>query len=148
MQPKSQEPIANSSTKSLILYLDTSKPEAVLSLYSWQGETLPEEGLSLVRREAWLAHRELSATLTQKYSYILKNVGMSSRDLLGVCVFVGPGSFTGLRIGISFANALAFGLGVPIYETKKKGEINLKNPKGIAVPFYGAPPRITKPKKR
>jgi len=126
------------SDKKHILYLDTSDEIAVISL--WQQD-------QKIKEIKWQAGRELSKTLSQKYSNVLQNVGISSRDLLGICVFVGPGSFTGLRIGISFANGLAFGLGIPVYETKKKEFLNLKNSQEIAVPFYNRPPRITRSKK-
>lgn len=120
-----------------ILYIDTSDPEAVIKIY---------RGLEMVAEKRWQAGRELSKTLSQKYSHILKNLRIDQKDIGGICVFVGPGSFTGLRIGISFVNGLAFGLGIPIYETKTCGKIDLTTPKQIAVPHYGTPPKITKPK--
>lgn len=130
---------AKSQLNRPILYLDTSEPEAVIAIF---------DNEKIVSEEKWLAGRELSATLSQKHSDILAKLGMSVSDLVGICVFVGPGSFTGLRIGISFANALAFALNIPIYETKIKEELNSNNPKKIALPFYGSEPKITKPKKK
>lgn len=134
----SQRPTANSNTKSTILYMDTSEPEAIVRIY---------DGEKALAEEKWLAHRELSATLSQKYSDILANVRLKGSDLTGVVVFVGPGSFTGLRIGIAFANALAYALKIPVYGTKERGGIDLSQPKKIALPFYGAEPNITKSKK-
>lgn len=43
----------------------------------------------------------------------LLNLGMVPADLEGIAAVVGPGSFTGIRIGVSFANAMAFALGLP-----------------------------------
>ena len=43
----------------------------------------------------------------------LVEVGLRNEDLDGVSAVVGPGSFTGIRIGVSFINAFAFALGVP-----------------------------------
>lgn len=125
--------------KNKILYLDTSEPEARLAIW--------EEGIELSRLE-WEAGRELSMTLSQKYQALLKQAKIEQKELSGVAVFVGPGSFTGLRIGLSFANGLAFGLSIPIYETKNRDNFATDNPKEIALPFYGAPPKITKPKKK
>lgn len=45
------------------------------------------------------------------------------RDLRGVEVETGPGSFTGLRVGVSVANALGFALNIPV--NGKKTETNL-----------------------
>ena len=40
--------------------------------------------------------------------------GLEVRKLEGVEVATGPGSFTGLRVGVSVANALGFALGIPV----------------------------------
>lgn len=121
-----------------ILYLDTSEPVATIAIYKAQ---------TTVKKCCWEAGRGLSATLSGQYTKILKEARVLQDHLGGIVVFVGPGSFTGLRIGISFANAMAFSLGIPIYETKQKEKFILTNPKEIALPFYGSEPKITKPKK-
>lgn len=127
--------------KKFLLYLDTSEPEAVLGVADLESE---HPAFKLLK---WQAHRELSATLSQKYSDILANMRMKQEQLAGIVVFVGPGSFTGLRIGISFANALAYGLGIPVYETRERESFDLSRPKKVAIPFYGGEPNITKSKK-
>lgn len=124
--------------RNYILYLDTSEPEARIAIYR-DGQPMVEE--------RWLAHRELSATLSGKYTEILKTAGLKASDLGGIAVFLGPGSFTGLRIGISFANALAYALRVPVYGTLVKGEIDTSTPAEFVTPVYGAEPNITAPKK-
>jgi len=45
---------------------------------------------------------------------VLGDAGLSVRDLGGVAVSLGPGSFTGLRVGVSFAKGLAYAAGFPI----------------------------------
>lgn len=45
---------------------------------------------------------------------ILKPQGLEYKDLTGIEVETGPGSFTGLRVGVSVANALGFSLGIPV----------------------------------
>jgi len=125
--------------KDRILYLDTSEMTATIAVFKGEKKLVEEK---------WEAGRELSKTLSGKYVEVLKEAKITADDLSGICVFVGPGSFTGLRIGLSFANGLAFALGIPIYETKVQGEINTITPKETALPFYGAEPNITKPKTR
>ena len=45
---------------------------------------------------------------------ILKVNKLEDKDLDGIEVETGPGSFTGLRVGVSVANALGFSLGIPV----------------------------------
>ncbi|MDO8657336.1 MAG: L-threonylcarbamoyladenylate synthase [Candidatus Levybacteria bacterium] len=52
---------------------------------------------------------------------ILKKNKLKLSDLTGIKVNTGPGSFTGLRVGVSVANALSFALGIPV-NNKKIGE--------------------------
>jgi tRNA threonylcarbamoyladenosine biosynthesis protein TsaB len=121
------------------LYLDTSELSATIAVFA---------GSEKLAEETWEAGRELSNSLSKKYQEVLSIADIESTDLSGICVFVGPGSFTGLRIGLSFGNGLAFALGIPIYETREKGVLNVEEPKETALPFYGAEPKITEPKKK
>lgn len=45
---------------------------------------------------------------------LLKKHGLQVKDITGIEVNTGPGSFTGIRVGISIANALGFLLNVPV----------------------------------
>ena len=125
----------------MILTIRTDKPEAELEVYDSQ------ERLTCTK---WLADRQLAETIHSKISEILNQSSISLEDLRGIAVFKGPGSFTGLRIGLTVANALAYSLSIPIVATdgenwasqaiKKIG--TGKNDK-IALPEYGAPARTT-----
>lgn len=55
---------------------------------------------------------------------ILKKNGVGFTDLTSIEVEKGPGSFTGLRVGVSVANALGFVLGIPV--NGKKIETDLE----------------------
>ena len=45
---------------------------------------------------------------------ILDEKGLTVKDLDAVCVGKGPGSYTGLRVGVSTAKGLCFGAGIPL----------------------------------
>lgn len=55
---------------------------------------------------------------------ILKKYEIEMKDISAIQVNVGPGSYTGLRVGLSIANAFSFVLKIPI-NGKKVGEIIL-----------------------
>ncbi len=55
-----------------------------------------------------------ASLLTVFMSEILKEHDMSARDLEAVAVSKGPGSYTGLRIGVSVAKGIAYGASIPL----------------------------------
>lgn len=128
----------------LILTIRTDKPEAELGLF---------DNETKLAYSTWPAHRQLAETIHKKIQELLQSQGRNLDDVQGLIAFRGPGSFTGLRIGLSVANALAYGLRVPIVASAgadwiKKGCQKLLrggNDK-LTVPEYGAPPHITSPK--
>src|ERR1700690_3954414 len=89
----------------LILTIKTDQPDAELALY---------DGEKQLTSLTWPAHRQLAETIHQQIRQVLTEQNKTLQDLQGLAVFAGPGSFTGLRIGISVANALADSLQIPI----------------------------------
>ena len=55
-----------------------------------------------------------SEKLFEQIDFVVKSSGIKITDLKCIAVSAGPGSFTGLRIGMSAAKGLAFGAGLPI----------------------------------
>lgn len=129
----------------IILTIRTDKPEAEMGLF---------ENDKKLAYQKWEAHRQLADTIHQKLDKILNQLSIGLEDIDGIVVFKGPGSFTGLRIGITVANTLAYAQNIPIVaKTRqdwiKEGINDLmagKNDK-IALPEYGAPANVTKPRK-
>lgn len=129
----------------LILTIRTDKPEAELGLY---------EDFTRLDYLTWPAHRELSATMHYKIRALLGKHGKKLHDVEGIVCLKGPGSFTGLRIGLSVGNALAYSLHVPIVGTLGEAWIDdgikalaTGAHDSIVVPEYGADAHITTPKK-
>jgi len=55
-----------------------------------------------------------SQRLLKQLERIREEVGVAWEDLAGLAVSLGPGSFTGLRIGLSLAKGLALAVGLPL----------------------------------
>lgn len=102
----------------------------------------------------WEAYRTLADTIHLQIKNILEENKKDWQDIQGLVFFKGPGSFTGLRIGISVANALSHSLNCPIVsQTGNKWQVfgikRLLDGENeiVALPEYGAEAKITKPKK-
>ncbi len=83
--------------KPLLLAIDTATRFAGLALYD--GDTVRSEA-------SWLSHNNHSVELMPALVRMLDQQGVGARDLAAVGVAIGPGSFTGLRIGLSVAKGL------------------------------------------
>ena len=55
-----------------------------------------------------------NTTLATAITSVLRHQGWSPSDLTAIIVSAGPGSYTGLRVGISTAKAMCFALGIPM----------------------------------
>lgn len=131
----------------LTLTIRTDKPEAEIGLY--------QNGMQL-QYVTWQAHRQLAETIHIRIHDMLKVQNKSLKDIEAIVCFQGPGSFTGLRIGLTVANTLAYSLQIPIVaqldippagwiegalHRLKDGESDV-----VAMPEYGAAVNITLPK--
>ena len=77
-------------------------------------------GVALVEGERLVAEYLLDVSVTHSerllatIDHVLGDAGWTPRDVQGLAVAVGPGSFTGLRVGIGTVKGLALALGVPV----------------------------------
>lgn len=130
----------------MLLGLKSDAPVAELYLYDVTGE--------LVGEVSWEADRQLAHGLLKKIDEFLAEHDTTHEQLEGLFVFEGPGSFTGLRIGLTVMNTLAYAESIPIVGTRgddwrKRAVSRLQSGETdqVVMPFYGADARITQPKK-
>ena len=87
------------------LAIDTSTETASIALSS-QGRIIVEL--------TWYAGQNHTAELVPHLNHLFTQVKIELKDINGVIVAKGPGSFNGLRVGMSFAKGLALSLNIPI----------------------------------
>lgn len=131
----------------IIVTIRTDKPEAEIGLY--------DNEIQLAYK-VWTAHRQLAETLHVTIHDMLEDQSKSLQDIQAIACFQGPGSFTGLRIGLTVANALAYALKVPIVAQMDGADSDWKaaalrrlaagESDAVAMPEYGADVHITAPK--
>ncbi len=90
----------------MLLAFDTATPLVTVALHD--GDDVVWEGVS----ERPLQHGEQLAPLIDR---ALRESGLVRQDLTAVAVGVGPGPFTGLRVGLVTARTLGYVLEVPVY---------------------------------
>jgi len=128
----------------MILVLRTDTDRATIKLMNFDGERLSDD--------QWTSGRKLSGELLNRIKQALAKSEATWSDLTGIIVYLGPGSFTGLRIGAAVANTIAYAQEVPIVGTRgemwlSRGLQRLKqgeNDKQV-IPYYGAEANITRP---
>lgn len=127
------------------LYLDTTERDSfVVALMA---------GRKVVKKRTIKSARGHSEKLLKTIVALLKSANKSARDIAGIAVVKGPGSFTSLRIGVSCANAFGYGLGVPVVGVGKDvplvdivglfGRVRPSKKINVILPEYGREPNIT-----
>jgi hypothetical protein len=90
----------------MILAYNTSLADLHIGLFSDEAAPLAEFHHSPTKNDRGIH----DALLAKKTSELLKEISASAKDISRLTFINGPGSFTGLRIGLAFAKGMVFGL--------------------------------------
>lgn len=127
------------------LYINTSTPLCRIRLEMGDGTTYDYE---------WQADRQLAKELLAYIESRLAEHDAAFSDITGIGVYEGPGSFTGLRIGLTVMNTLADSLNISIVGTTgaewmatAHDRLEAGENDTLVLPDYGSEAHITKPRK-
>ena len=90
----------------MIVAIESSSTDISLAVGDGDGTPLASD--------AWTSDRRQGHELLPRLMGLLSSRGLALQELAAVAVGIGPGSFTGLRVGMSVAKGLAMGVGCPI----------------------------------
>jgi tRNA threonylcarbamoyladenosine biosynthesis protein TsaB len=89
----------------MLLAIDTATRWLGLSLF---------DGRSIIADWGWRCQNRHTVELGPAVNAILQRTGTTVEDLIGIGIAIGPGSYTGLRVGLGFAKGLALSRAVPL----------------------------------
>jgi tRNA threonylcarbamoyladenosine biosynthesis protein TsaB len=128
----------------MILLLNTASPICKVTLLD--GEERYDD--------MWQADRQLAKGLLGYLQQQLEKNHYTFADVTGLGVFAGPGSFTGLRIGLTVLNTMADSEHIPIvgatgddWQAKVLSKLKRGDNERLVLPLYGSEAHITKPRK-
>lgn len=129
----------------MIFDIDTINERAEIVLFD---DNFKEVGRTSISNKFEVAEKVLL-----EINGLMKNHRCSLSSLSAVLVNLGPGSYTGQRIGVTTANSIAFSLNIPVVgyeEGKRESAIKLllngriQGKFSPVVPLYASAPKITK----
>jgi tRNA threonylcarbamoyladenosine biosynthesis protein TsaB len=89
----------------MILAIDTSTPQIGVALY---------DGARVLAEHLWVSQARHTVELAPMVEKMLGETGLTVSELTALGVAIGPGSFTSLRVGLSFAKGLAMSRNLPL----------------------------------
>lgn len=94
-----------------ILAIDTASRWTGIAIFD-------EKNNQILAEKGWTATLRQTVELAPAIEKMLADTGLKSADLSGISVAIGPGSYTGLRIGLSIARGIALVHDLPIAPVK------------------------------
>jgi tRNA threonylcarbamoyladenosine biosynthesis protein TsaB len=97
--------LSNLERKIMHLAIDTSTDNASMALVS---------GEIVVFELNWKCAQNHTVEFLSRLEYLMAQHGLESKDINSLSVALGPGSFSGTRVGLSIAKGLAYSLNIPL----------------------------------
>ena len=89
----------------MILAIDTSTARLGIAVFN---------GTEVLAENCWTSPNRHTVSLAPAVDEMLTNLEIEKKKLKAIAVALGPGSFTSLRVGLSFAKGISLGLGIPV----------------------------------
>jgi tRNA threonylcarbamoyladenosine biosynthesis protein TsaB len=89
----------------MLLAIDSSTRSSGVAIY---------DGVQVLYESSWQSAQFHSVELSPAIDLALQRVGLGTKDLKAIAIAIGPGSYTGLRIGLALAKGLAFARSLPL----------------------------------
>lgn len=99
----------------LLLALDTATPAISVALAEVSGDSPDGPRARLIAQRVVVDGKAHAERLAPEIDAILSEGGVKPKDLAAIVAGVGPGPFTGLRVGLMTAATLGWALGIPTY---------------------------------
>ena len=109
---------------SYLLYIETSSKNCSVGI--------SENGMLLFKKELSEASFSHAEKLHPFINEVFHSSNLSIERISAVVVGMGPGSYTGLRIGVAAAKGICYALGLPLISVGEPG-----NPRKGGSPFFG-----------
>lgn len=121
-----------------VLGVDTSGVSASVAIVG-EGRLLaehtPSSAVRLCPPPSRPGHANHSEVLLPLIACVLEDQGLTFSDLAALGVAIGPGSFTGLRIGLSVVKGLAYGSNVPVFGVRTLAAMAYRVPSEVKERF-------------
>lgn len=89
----------------MILAIDTSTARLGIAVFN---------GTEILGENCWTSPNRHTVSLAPAVEELLTALEIDKKKLKGIAAALGPGSFTSLRVGLSFAKGISLGLGIPV----------------------------------